>query len=256
MGRGTTGIRATRPPRSRESGNTLSSWWDLNYESVASGTVYMKDKAGITKYLEVVQMAWKGEPITATEWDDYSLADKVDMAKNYGLTIDEFTALYAYTGDGYRALNEDEAPTWAKGPGAQYRHQWKKALNRALDKLPDWNGPVIRNTRRTNVRAKQIMNRYEFARELGDPISYDRFNSSSTDGKFNTGSQLQYIIQSTKGKNIRSLARHSGENEVLFKSNAQFLVEKVEVTRRAIVDTKAFKKGDPQQLKIFLVQVD
>jgi ADP-ribosyltransferase exoenzyme len=134
-----------------------------------------------------------------------------NKAGTCGLSPAELVMLKYYSDSGYGCMN-------------QYLRQKEKVdadldflvktLNSGLGKLPDYKGLV----RRGGTLPQQIRD----AHVPGAIITYDSFTSTSTSGGFG-GSDL-FMIYSDSGKPIMGFSEHTSENEVLFRSMAQFKI--------------------------------
>jgi hypothetical protein len=113
-------------------------------------------------------------------WDDLYKADKsrYQEAKKVApdISVEEYKAINKYTAEGYvymngapRGLQED--------PNSQRAFEQRveaRMLQRALDKLPNWEGDVIRNTR-------VPQNQFDKDYQVGKVVRLDGFTSTSSD---------------------------------------------------------------------------
>lgn len=247
MGRGRTGIRNTRPANSTRSAGTLSSFW---MEQLPEGSLYdsYASASSISSYIQELELAWNnpGQASLVT-------VEKVEKAKELGLTLDEMIAIHSYSGAGYEALNSPgyflstpEATAW--------RNKWRKKLISGMEKLPDWKGTAIRRTGRSQIPLENTLAEYQGYMENSQIIQYDRFNSYSKTGKFGAGSPIEYITDSLTAKDISGIARHSNEDEVLFLPSARYIVADVKVKEYKMSGLETTDK--PLKIQIYLEEVD
>lgn len=132
------------------------------------------------------------------------------------LTPDDVSALADYTGPGYQELNDA-----LRNGALDASHQARvDAINRALEKLPAYEGPVIRGT---NVPA-DVLDRYQPGRVITEPA----FTSTTTlravaEGPAFAGN-VEFRIFSTTGRDVSSFSMYPGEQEVLFPPGAKFYI--------------------------------
>lgn len=132
------------------------------------------------------------------------------------LGLDDLSALGDYTGPGYQDLNHALRIDFLDA-SQQARVD---AITRALDKLPPYEGPVIRGT---NVPA-DVLDRYQPGQVVTEPA----FTSTTTlravaEGPAFVGN-VEFRIFSTTGRDISSFSMYPDEHEILFPPGAQFYV--------------------------------
>ncbi|MFD4407401.1 ADP-ribosyltransferase [Nocardia sp. NPDC058499] len=133
------------------------------------------------------------------------------------LTEDEHIAINSYTGMGFKDINQVlRNPLVDPDPAQQARID---ALNEALGKLPNHEGPV---TRHTNL-PPHILDQYQ----EGKTVTEAAFTSTSKNpAGANTlwpeASSVEMQIISKTGKDVSSLSKSPEEMEVLFASGTQF----------------------------------
>ncbi|WP_405163894.1 ADP-ribosyltransferase domain-containing protein [Nocardia sp. NBC_01499] len=138
-------------------------------------------------------------------------------------------ALWNYTGPDAEALNY----MLRREPGNINRAQQLRIDEtvRALDKLPDYQGPV---TRRVNLSPEDLAVYKE-----GGSVTEPQFISSSRSPAAAFDRDVEFQIVSEHGKSIEEFARKPSEQEVPFKPGTTFDVQKVEppdpITGRIII---------------------
>ncbi|OBI34929.1 ADP-ribosyltransferase [Mycobacterium sp. E2238] len=132
------------------------------------------------------------------------------------LNSDDLAALAHYTGPGYQDLN------LALREGVLDGSQQARvdALNKALEKLPAYEGPVVRGT---NLPA-DVLEQYK----PGDIITEHAFTSTSTDPTVaqspTFAGNTEFRIWSTTGRDVSSVSMYPGEQEILFPAGSKFYV--------------------------------
>ena len=133
-----------------------------------------------------------------------------------GLTWDDRSALAHYTGFGYQDLNEALRSNALDAS----QHARVAALNAALEKLPAYQGPVIRGT---NL-SPEVLEEYR----PGEIIQEDAFLSTTTDTAVARSAafagNVEFTILSSTGRDISSVSMFPDEQEVLFRSGTLFYV--------------------------------
>jgi hypothetical protein len=132
------------------------------------------------------------------------------------LTPDDLPALADYTGPGYQDLN-NALRIDALEASQQARVD---AIIRALEKLPPYEGTVIRGT---NLPV-DVLDRYQPGQVITEPA----FTSTTTiravaEGPAFAGN-VEFRIFSTTGRDISSFSMYPGEQEILFPPGAKFYV--------------------------------
>lgn len=132
------------------------------------------------------------------------------------LNADDLAALAHYTGPGYQDLN------FALREGALDASQQARvdALHKALDKLPMYEGAVVRGT---NLPA-EVLEQYR----PGEIITEPAFTSTSTDHTValspTFAGNTEFRIWSTTGRDVSSVSMFPGEQEILFPAGSKFYV--------------------------------
>ena len=135
---------------------------------------------------------------------------------NDRLTSDDLSALADYTGSGYQDLNE----ALRSGALDASQHARVEALNRALEKLPAYQGPVIRGT---NL-PPEVLAQYR----PGEVITEDAFLSTTTNPAVARSQvfsgNVEFRIMSSSGRDISSVSMFPGEQEILFPAGTRFYI--------------------------------
>lgn len=132
------------------------------------------------------------------------------------LSSDDLAALAHYTGPGYQDLN------FALREGALDASQQARvdALHKALEKLPVYEGAVVRGT---NLPA-DVLDQYR----PGEIITEPAFTSTSTDHTVaqspTFAGNTEFRIWSTTGRDVSSVSTFPGEQEILFPAGSKFYV--------------------------------
>ncbi|MFE7799426.1 ADP-ribosyltransferase [Nocardia sp. NPDC057440] len=133
------------------------------------------------------------------------------------LTDAEFSALTRYTANGYKDLNE----ALRSGRLTEEQAARVRQLNEALDKYPNYEGPVVRRT----TLPSNALEEYN----VGTTVTEAGFTSTSRSTSAAFDGTTEFQIVSKTGKNIEDASQHgpySGRNEqeVLFKPGTKFNV--------------------------------
>ena len=149
--------------------------------------------------------------------DDYCLInseiDEEDSVKNLncGLNLLEYLVIRDYSGFYYSCMNRYLRNKDVKSPAGD---AYVALLNRALDKLPNYQGIVLRGA----DLPKEIAE----AHKKGNIVTYNAFTSTSTESGF--PARDNFIMISKTGKPIMGLSSIAYEKEVLFKTGTKFEV--------------------------------
>ncbi|HEY4041370.1 MAG TPA: ADP-ribosyltransferase [Rhodopila sp.] len=129
---------------------------------------------------------------------------------------DDRLALADYTGSGYEDLNSALRSDVLDAS----QHARVAAINNALEKLPPYQGPVIRGT---NL-PPEVLDQYR----PGEIIKEDAFLSTSTNTAVarspSFAGNVEFRILSSSGRDISSVSMFPDEQEVLFPSGTTFYV--------------------------------
>ncbi|UXA07806.1 NAD(+)--arginine ADP-ribosyltransferase Mav [Mycobacterium sp. SMC-2] len=132
------------------------------------------------------------------------------------LNSDDLAALAHYTGTGYQDLN------FALREGALNASQQARveALHKALEKLPPYEGAVVRGT---NLPA-DVLEQYR----PGEIITEPAFTSTSTDPSVaqspTFAGNTEFRIWSITGRDVSSVSMYSSEQEILFPAGSKFYI--------------------------------
>ncbi|WP_150955148.1 ADP-ribosyltransferase domain-containing protein [Microbacterium testaceum] len=149
--------------------------------------------------------------------DDTETSSRLDEATPEQIAADE-QALRDYTGPLYVDINKALRGQIPMTP--ELKNTIEGAV-RALDRLPDHHGVVLRGERLDPGAT------YIDAYQPGQIVTNKSFTSADIDRAF--AGQVQYEIESVHGKSVQHLSQFAGEeNEVLFKPGTSF-----EVIRRS-----------------------
>lgn len=137
------------------------------------------------------------------------------VIEKYRLSMPEAVSVREYTANGYAKLNTELRANKA----SLKTRKFEALLNRALDKLPNYEGKVWRDV----DFPSDILVNYV----VGNTITEKAFISSSYDENERFEKRPhRLLIHSKKGKKIENISAIVSENEVLFKSNSKFKVIK------------------------------
>lgn len=143
----------------------------------------------------------------AKEWKERTKKEK--------LTIDEMEAVVRYISPSSIALN-DKLRTGKEL--TDFEKEWIMNLNKALDKLPEFNGNLSRSLDFLDNDMAQ-----EFFDSLKTEEVFPQYISATKAGVYNPDGQVQIFIQnSKKGKDLKGL--NDMEEEVLYPINTKFRV--------------------------------
>jgi hypothetical protein len=132
------------------------------------------------------------------------------------MTDADRAALRDYTGDGYQDLNA-ALRSGILTPDQQARID---AINRALAKLPDYQGIVVRGT----DLPQDVLDRYQ----PGSTVTERAFTSTTTDPAVAGGDfpgNTEFRILSQAGTDVSPYSAYPHESEILFGSGTDFYVQ-------------------------------
>lgn len=142
--------------------------------------------------------------------------------EKYKLTEEEGKVIYTYTTNAHDEINSQ---LYSGNPSAPVK-EFENLLNGILNKLPDYEGNVVRNYTPKNMTTEEQLKQY--SQNIGGVIDFDGFLSTSKDPDFNWNLKIKYYIISKTGKLIENISAHSLEQEVLFKTKTKFIIINVE----------------------------
>lgn len=133
-----------------------------------------------------------------------------------GVTKDDLSAIAHYTGPGYQELN---GALRSDAMDAS-QHARVEALKNALEKLPAYQGPVIRGT---NL-PPEVVAQYR----PGEVITEDAFLSTTTNAAVaqspTFAGNVEFRILSSSGRDISSFSVFPEEQEILFPPGTRFYI--------------------------------
>lgn len=144
------------------------------------------------------------------------------------LTLDEKIAIRSYTGnETYLEINR-----WLREGTKQYAHweqtgfyeHYSNALDNALEKLPNWEGDVIRGLR-IKHKDPAAFAKYRKYAETGEVFEEQQFSSSSNNGSDFAGTK--WFIKVKTGKNVKKIAELQ-EGEILMNRRLRLRITKFE----------------------------
>lgn len=205
--------------------------FDSNFDRLGSLLRLAEDKHGVEFREKLYQALTQAHPKVIAQYEQEQIIKKWALGYNsisrsfapktqeriqeLGLTIPEAVAIKEYTGGGFIELNQS-----LNTQVTQEMSDVAEVLRQALNKLPDYDGVVIRRTR----LPKEVLENHK----LYGVVTYPAFTSATYDklDKF-TGYPHRLIIKSKTGKKVDWLSSNFGELEVLFTSPSKFYVESI-----------------------------
>ena len=142
--------------------------------------------------------------------------------KEKDLTPDEESAIIRYIGSDSYKINE---PLRNGSELTQDQKEWIKRLDRALDKMPVYEGEVTRSLS-FKLQGKEALKEFLNSHIVGKEITYSAYTSATIGEIYNPNGEVQLTIISKTARDITSL--NAGEQEILFKRNKRFKVIKYE----------------------------
>lgn len=133
------------------------------------------------------------------------------------LTGDEQYALNKYLSSESYALN-DKLRRLQKL--SEEENRWMNDLDSALDKMPEYRGTLYRSVSDFGIDNVDLFIKSHI---VGESMVFDSYLSTSKE-VYDESFPIQYVIKSKHGKDISS---YSLEQEILFKSQSEFLVTKI-----------------------------
>lgn len=95
-------------------------------------------------------------------------------------------------------------------------------LDKALDKMPVYNGLVSRSLEIIPEELEEFLNKHK----LNNIVDYSAYTSTTKGERYNNLSNVELYIESKTGKNITQY--NDEEQEILFKRNSKFRVKEIE----------------------------
>jgi hypothetical protein len=132
------------------------------------------------------------------------------------LTSEDLSALNNYTGLGHDDLN-DALRNETVDPSQQARVD---ALNRALDKLPPYEGPVVRGT----DLPPDVLAQYQPGAAVTEPAFFSSSTNPAVPQSTAFAGNVEFRVLSRTGRDISSFSMFPTEQEVLFPTAVTFYV--------------------------------
>ena len=138
------------------------------------------------------------------------------------LTPDEESAIMRYIGSDSYKINE---PLRNGTELTQDQKEWIKVLDRALEKMPVYEGEVTRSLS-FQLRGKEALQEFLDSYRTGDIKTYKAYTSTTVGDTYNSNGEVQIKIISKTGRDIRKF--NEGEQEILFERNKKFKIVRYE----------------------------
>lgn len=140
-----------------------------------------------------------------------------EFIKQHKLSQNEALSVIGYTGGFYKDFNK----ALRTGMATPKITRYENLLNKALEKLPKFNG--------ISYRAVQKLSKEDLARyKEGEVVTEPFFVSTSELKKVQGfGGKVRFEIYGKNGRKVENLSLYPSEKEVLFKSNSHFFITKV-----------------------------
>lgn len=151
--------------------------------------------------------------------EDYDIAskgdDKYQSFKRDG-TVEEKTL------DAYGSRGSQVNYPLRDGGLSDADKAYIRNLDKSLDKEKNYKGEVYRGVNNVNIK--------DYSKNVGGTIQYNAYTSSSKLKSVteNFGTDVIFVIQSKTGKDVSAKMPIKSEQEVIFKRNTKFIIEKVE----------------------------
>ena len=142
--------------------------------------------------------------------------------KEKDLTPDEESAIIRYIGSDSYKINE---PLRNGSELTQDQKEWIKTLDRALDKMPVYEGEVTRSLT-FQLQGKEALREFLKEHKINEIVSYPAYTSTTVGGTYNFNGEVQIKIISKTGRDIRRF--NEGEQEILFERNKKFKIVRYE----------------------------
>lgn len=141
--------------------------------------------------------------------------------KKFILTNDETYAIKTYIGSDSYKINEVLRSSLTLDDRLT---KVVEDLETALDKLPNYEGTVTRSVWINSEDIEHFLKEYP----VGQKMRHKSFLSSTAGDTYNPEARVQMRIKSKTGKDLRKY--NSAEQEILFKKNVEFVVEKIDTS--------------------------
>ena len=143
-----------------------------------------------------------------------------EFIKQHKLSQNEALSVIGYTGNFYKAFNK----ALRTGMATPKITRYENLLNKALEKLPKFNG--------ISYRAVQKLSKEDLARYKEGAVVTESFFVSTSELKKvqGFGGKVRFEIYGKNGRKVANLSLYPSEKEVLFKSESRFIVKRVSKT--------------------------
>lgn len=138
------------------------------------------------------------------------------------LTPDEESAIMRYIGSDSYKINE---PLRNGIELTQDQKEWVEVLDRALEKMPVYEGEVTRSLS-FQLQGKEALQKFLDSYKTGDIKTYKAYTSTTVGDTYNSNGEVQIKIISKTGRDIRKF--NEGEQEILFERNKKFKIVRYE----------------------------
>lgn len=177
---------------------------NFSFATVAGCPILKKvEKKRNLEIREIIRQS-KGEYAFQNYLNDASIDENHKLIKKYCLTDEEVVAISLRTSEKLKQLQP-----------------FIDVLNSALNKLPNYEGDVFRQT---NLNEKLLK-----LHKVGKVVTYTAFTSTYNKRRFapNERNKVAIYIESFTGKEIPHVSNYkTAESEVLFKSDTKFQITK------------------------------
>ena len=146
------------------------------------------------------------------------LARQYSKERGYSISVlseSEKSAIYSYVGGESYLINDALRRGLSLSPGQE---EIVKNLDKALDKLPTYQGEVSRSVWLSATDIDSYLKQHS----EGSTITYSAFTSSTAGSVYNKEAQVQLCWYSNNGKDM--IKYNPEEREVLYPRNSQFKV--------------------------------
>lgn len=137
--------------------------------------------------------------------------------KSDKLTEEEFLVVRKYIGGQSYALNESLRS--GRELSEEYR-QWSQDLDKALDKMPKYQGEVTRSI--GFFGQKEQLKEFLRIHKVGEDVEYPAYTSTTKGEIYNPDADILVKIKSKSGRDISSMNKE--EQEIVYPRNSKFTV--------------------------------
>lgn len=138
------------------------------------------------------------------------------------LTPDEESAIIRYISSDSYKINESLRNGIEL---TQDQKEWVEVLDRALEKMPVYEGEVTRSLS-FQLQGKEALREFLDEYKIGNIKAYKAYTSTTVGNTYNSNGKVQIKIVSKTGRDIRRF--NKGEQEILFERNKKFKIVKYE----------------------------